>query len=788
MPALTLQGAFTSGELSPSLQARVDLAKYQQGCRTLRNFLVQPHGGAVKRPGFELLDALPGEAFLIGFVFGGDQAYALCFGDYWLEAARPDGFVLNQDGSRFHIESPYGLEEARAMSTAQSADVLFIACPGAVPRKLQRFGHDDWRFEDMSFDAPLDPPAWSDYAEAEETAFESAYGANSIYYRTGGGLSARYYLIGETMYRKLDPDWQEKNHQLAYGAGNAFSKTDGEDSEGNPHTYYSPINENLYRKTGAAANIYFVNGAKMSDGSASPAQLITPYSYYVTAVDAQGKESEPSDAAGITGPASSNWQGGDYIVMSWQGTPGAVEYRVYKSEYGAAPGYIATTQGLSFNDYNIAPSVSEGAPKYENPFVKTGDAGEIVGDYPGTVCFFEQRLVFASTPNRPQTIWMSKSGDYGNFARYTPLTDDAPIELTLASPEVSPLVWMAWLRSLILGGTGMEWEIDAAGQGAFSAGNARAVPQSYRGSARIRPLIVGNVLLHVSRSGAQVRSLQYDFGSDSYGGTDQTILAAHLFEREGIVDWAYQQSPDSIVWAARSDGALLGLTFQAEHEVFAWHRHDTQGRFVSVCCTPRGREDALFAVIERRGVFYLERMAERYRGGDPARSVFLDCALTYEGTPIGSVSGLEHLEGQSAGVFAEGATQPPRVVRDGRITLDRPASLVTVGLPYTAELETMPVEIIGRDGTSVGRKKYVNGVNVLFRDTMGVEIALNEGKFETVKWRTTEPYGKPPAPFSGIRSVTLAALAELQATVRLRSEGPTPVTVLAVMASMEVKA
>lgn len=52
MPGSALQSNFTAGELSPSLSARVELAKYNAGCRTLRNFLVQAHGGAVKRPGF----------------------------------------------------------------------------------------------------------------------------------------------------------------------------------------------------------------------------------------------------------------------------------------------------------------------------------------------------------------------------------------------------------------------------------------------------------------------------------------------------------------------------------------------------------------------------------------------------------------------------------------------------------------------------------------------------------------------------------------------------------------
>ncbi|MDR1490600.1 MAG: hypothetical protein LBS65_09015 [Desulfovibrio sp.] len=781
MPGSVLQGDFTSGELAPSLSARVDLAKYGKGCRTMKNFLVQAHGGAVKRPGFELLDALPGEAALVPFVFNQDQTYCLIFGNGWLRVATHAGVILDGDNP-YQIDSPYTLEQARQLSYVQSADVLFIACHGVRPQKLKRLAHDHWEFEGMVFTAPLNPPVWNDYAGAEEAAFELAYGANSVYYKTGSWFNTHYYLIGEALYRKLDSYWQEQNHQLAYSAGNAYIQT--EDADGQ---YYNPINENLYRVTGAAANIVFVNGAKNSDGSVSAAQLVTPYTYYVTAVNTDGQESGLSAGAYITGPASNNWQAGDYITLSWLGIEGVTEYRVYKSTFGGRAGYVAATGNTSWQDHNAAPSVSEGAPQYFDIFPED--------DFPGAICLFEQRLVFASSPNRPQTIWMSKSGDYRNFATYEPQTADSPIELTIAGQESATANWMVPLRSLIMGMGGMEWEIAGRGETAFSASSAKATPQSYWGSSLKRAMVIGNVILHVSSSGSQVRSLQYEFAADSYGGTDLSIMAAHLLENNRIADWTYQKSPDSVVWAVRDDGVLLGLTFQSEHQIAAWHRHDTQGLFKAVCAIPHGNEHSLFAVVERGGVQYLERMAPRYLGGDPSRAVFLDCALTYEGEPSRTISGLDHLEGKKVGVFADGAVLAPRVVEDGQVTLDSPASLVSVGLLYTADLETMPVEMVGQNGSSVALKKTINVADIIFRDSLGVKVGMNRSgapgsldnvDWQAVKWRTNEPYGKPPAPFSGMKSVTLPSLAENIATVCIRSDLPTPVTVLALVSRIKV--
>ena len=153
-----------------------------------------------------------------------------------------------------------------------------------------------------------------------------------------------------------------------------------------------------------------------------------------------------------------------------------------------------------------------------------------------------------------------------------------------------------------------------------------------------------------------------------------------------------------------------------------------------------------------------------------------------------TVSGLAHLEGREVGVFADGAVQPPRVVRDGKIILDSPAGFVTVGLLYTADLETMPVEVVGQSGASVALKKRINVVDILFRESLGVKVGLSfdDDRMQSVKWRTNEPYGKAPAPFSGMKSVTVPSLADNIVTVCIRSDLPTPVTVLALVSRVQV--
>ena len=675
-PGVALQSDFTAGEISPAMSARVDLTKYQKGCRLLRNFMVQAHGGAVKRAGFELLDILPGEAALLPFVFNYEQAYCLVFGEGWMRVAVHDGFVLDDQDNIYQTESPYTVQQARELSFAQSADVVYLAHRSVPPKKLKRLGHANWAFADIDFEPAIASP-------------------------------------------------------------DSFTATAAGDN------------------------------------------LNTPTTYHVTAINEDGKESNAKTAT-ATAPASNNWNVDSYVDLTWSAVSGAVEYRLYKAIYNGRPGYIAVSSGTNFTDRNIQPSADEGVPTYRNPFTDN--------DYPGCVCIFQQRLVYASTNNRPQTIWMSKTGDYENFADYKPIADDSPIELTLASNEVSNFRWMVAIRSLIIGAGGIEWEINGEGGKAFSAKNARAVPQSYWGSALTSAVIIGNIILHVSSSGSQVRNLQYDFSSDSYGGTDLSILASHLFERNRIVDWTYQKNPDSIAWAVRDDGKLLGLTFQSEHQIAAWHRHDTDGLFRNVCAVPNGFNHSLFACVERDGAFYLERMADRHTEGDLPESSYLDCSLTYEGEPAEAVGNLDHLEGKEVGILADGAVMASRVVEGGQIDLDYPARRVIVGLPYAAELETMPVEVAGQGGSSVTLKKTVNSVNLELRDSSDIKCGPSFTKMDTVNFRVDEPYGTPTRLFSGIKSVTMPSLAENIRTVCIASRNPLPCTVLALAARVKVNA
>ena len=157
-----------------------------------------------------------------------------------------------------------------------------------------------------------------------------------------------------------------------------------------------------------------------------------------------------------------------------------------------------------------------------------------------------------------------------------------------------------------------------------------------------------------------------------------------------------------------------------------------------------------------------------------------------------SVAGREHRDGKAGWILCEGAGEAPRVVEGGQITLDSSSGRVIVGLPMVADIETMPVEVMGAFGTSVGRKKYINEVNLRVQETVALKAGVRPGlagsvRYETVKWRTDEPMGAPPRPFSGDKRAVIDSAHYNLATVCIRSDEPTPMCVLAIMTQLDMQ-
>jgi len=98
--AAAIQTNFTAGELSPRLEGRVDISKYFNGVRTLKDMIIHPHGGTTRRGGtLHISNTKVGtkKIRLIPFQFSVTQAYMLEFGENYIRFYR-DNFLIGGGG------------------------------------------------------------------------------------------------------------------------------------------------------------------------------------------------------------------------------------------------------------------------------------------------------------------------------------------------------------------------------------------------------------------------------------------------------------------------------------------------------------------------------------------------------------------------------------------------------------------------------------------------------------------------------------------------------------------
>lgn len=406
--------------------------------------------------------------------------------------------------------------------------------------------------------------------------------------------------------------------------------------------------------------------------------------------------------------------------------------------------------------------------------------------YPSATGFYEDRLVFAGSKGFPQTFWTSKTGDYYNFGTSIPSADDDGITATLNGGQMNGIKAIIAFGEMLLLTAGGEFKVSGGGK-AITGSNVLSQPQEYRGVSDVNPVTIGSRIIYVQHQGNIIRDLAYSYDVDKYTGDDLNLLASHLFEGHKIISMAYQQIPNSIVWCVRDDGLLLGLTYIKEQDIYAWHQHTTAGgKFVSVCNIGGSTEDKLYAVIERGGQYYVEIMESRDKSTNVEDQFFVDSGITYEGEPTDEISGLEHLEGYTVAILADGNVLPQQTVENGKVLLGNKYKKVHVGLPIDAEIKTLPIDFTAQDGTYLSRKKRIATVTLLLKDSRGGLFGMKENELNEFKWRSNEAYGEPISLQTGKFKVTIksATYDETQQII-IKQPDPLPMTVLSLIPEIE---
>lgn len=423
-----------------------------------------------------------------------------------------------------------------------------------------------------------------------------------------------------------------------------------------------------------------------------------------------------------------------------------------------------------------------------------------VRGYPGAVTFFEQRIVWAGSTYEPQTIWMSVSADYTNFLLSGAVVADADALIyTIASNQVNAIQWVSSGDVLAIGTAGgIHVASGSSRDTALTATNARFVQRTRYGCQQIEPITIANVAIFIQRGGEKARQLEYQFETDSYSTPDVTILSEHI-TRGGLVQMAYQQDPDSIIWAVRNDGRLIGMTFERDQNVFAWHRHtvggvsDAAGTHAiveSVAIIPGSFDtvfDEVWLSVKRwvngAAVRHIEIISAGHKpDGLIEDAFFVDCGLTYSGVAATTLTGLDHLEGETLSVLSDGATHPDVVVTGGAVTLNLPTTKAHIGYGYNADIGTLGIEAGSDTGQGQGKTKRISKVTLRIFQSVGALIGHNSATLDRIPFRDSSlPMNEAVPLFTGDVSIPFNAGYATQAEMFIRQDQPLPLTVLAIM-------
>ena len=433
--------------------------------------------------------------------------------------------------------------------------------------------------------------------------------------------------------------------------------------------------------------------------------------------------------------------------------------------------------------------------------------------FPTCATFFEQRLYAANTTKQPQTFWASQSDDLENQKPDNDAdvveADDA-FDRTLSADSVDAIYWLsAGEDRLSIGTSGGEWVPRATGD-ALTALDISVRRQTKHGSAKIQPVRVGSVVLFIQRAKRKIREFGFSFQNDNYTAPDMSRLASHIM-RGGVVEMDYAEEPESIVWIVRNDGQLLSMTYRRDEEVVGWGRHILGGVFgsgnavvESVTVIPgtngsgqvqdSSSRDEVWMIVKRtiNGATkrYVEFIEQAFETGDAQEDAYyVDSMVTYDGASATTLSGYDHLEGQTVKIWANGAIHPSKTVTSGQITLDSAKTVVQAGLGYTHTLKTLKIKSGNPAGTPIGKKKRIYGVTFVLLNSHTIKYGPAANDLSERDFRVVSDAMDAAAPlFTGEKFVEFPGGWTEDARIVVQSSDPVPFALLALAPEIVINA
>lgn len=719
-----IQTNFTTGELDPKLRARIDLQQYYNGLQTATNISIQPQGGFTRRDGSKYITSLPASTAngvkMVPFEFSVDDSYMLVFVDQRMYVFKDGALITAINGGADDYLTVTKLTAARLelLNFTQAADTLILVHPLMEPQKIVRGATDaDWTISDLALD------------------FVPKFAYSISYVNPQGNL---------------DPDLESGNITFTSG----YTAVTGTAQAGAATT--------ITLAAGASAaddfynNLYIVTTGGTGSGQT---RLITDYvgSTKVATVDAAWTVT-PDATTTYSIQSVSSLMLNQYVNISPQGRVRIVEYVDANTVKGIAEVPL-------FDDTAIA----EGNWEVEYGYEDTWSASR---GWPRSAVFHEGRLFFGGSSSRPSTLWGSRVSDFFNFDPGE-LLDDAALEATLDTGKFNAITNLYSGRNLQVFTTGGEFYIPQSLGDPITPSTLAVKEQTSNGSRPGIPVVnVDGATVFIQRQGKAIAEFLFSDAVAGYVSNKISLLASHLLRSPS--DMAVRKATstdegDRLFIVNSDDGSLACFTLLRSEQVVAPAEWTTSGEYLAIGVDISDIYTVVKRTINSATVYYVEIFD---------KDVTLDCAKSATvGSSTASVTGLSFLEGETIKVIRDGIVESDKTVASGSITFTIAAEEdYQVGINFTPEAKTMPVEPRLQSGSLRGFKKRILEVNAELFETKA--LTINGQKVEFRQFGTNN-LNIPIQSFTGLKRAGPLLGFDQEGSITITQIVPLPMNVLA---------
>jgi hypothetical protein len=646
---------FSAGEISPKMYGRFDLAAFYRGGRRVENFIPQTTGAAQFRTGtvFAAKTRLGRKARLYTFQISADIAFVLEFTDDRIRFFRNNGQV------RRAAQSITGVTQATTAVVTYSGADTYVNGQSVIiygVEGMTELNGGEYQIANVDTGANT-----FELVGINSTGF-AAY--------TGGG-SIESIVEVTTTYDEADL------FQLKFAAqGNTLYIV---------HPSYAP------------QKLVYTSATSWAFSAHAPIQKSFGSPQNITAITR-------ANPAVVTYTGADNFSNGDTVFID--GIVGMIElngeeYTVANVNTGTNTFELQGVNTTGFSLYSNAGTIQK-VTSSAAPFLSSGE-------YPAAVAFYEQRLVYGGGNDFPNTLYFSKSGEVDDFTNGAEV-DDA-ITYTIGGSS-NAIVWIiGTTRFLAVGCVGDVYQVTGGIDNVITPTSISIRPTNGYGVADMVPIGRGSQVFYMQNNRLILRSYEYDLQADGYIPVDRNTIAEHITS-SGITQIDFQEGRPNALWSVKGNGELIGMTIEDTEAISGWHRHKTDGDFVSYAALPRSIEydQSWFCVrrdIDGQSVHYIEYMADfttfprrmdyviteskeeddlafaRIMNEVQKEYIHVDCSATYRG--------------------------------DGQAVTITPDAVTGTGITFTASGSVFTANMVGREiwrksveGTEFGRARIVS--------------------------------------------------------------------------------